>query len=322
MQDWPPTRRYLMATAPSTAATRSASSKTMNGALPPSSKLRRLICGAAPAMIARPVAVEPVNAIFLMSGWLSSSSWSVRAGLAVTTLKVPGGSPASSAMPAMASAVSGVAGDGFRTMLHPAARAGAILRVTIVAGKFQGVTAATGPTGWRSTQVRLPACGDGTHSPVTRRACSANHPKYARANWTSFRASSSGLPFSVVMRRARTPRRLLHQRVDVQQHLSPLSRRPGRPLPERSVGRLDGALRLARPGIADRRDDRAVGRIDDVEGGAAAGVHPLAIDVHARGVGCHDASLNALRRLRRSRPTTGSGPRRRGCTCARAPGSG
>src|SRR5436309_16127972 len=82
----------------------------------------------------------------------------------------------------MASAVSGVAGDGFRTTLHPAARAGAILRVTIVAGKFQGVTAATGPTGWRSTQVRWPACGDGTHSPVTRRACSANHPKYARAN--------------------------------------------------------------------------------------------------------------------------------------------
>src|SRR3989442_12277423 len=81
----------------------------------------------------------------------------------------------------MASAVSGVAGEGFRTTLHPAARAGAILRVTIVAGKFQGVTAATAPTGCRSTQVRLPACGDGTHSPVTRRACSANHPKYPRA---------------------------------------------------------------------------------------------------------------------------------------------
>src|SRR6266571_3866825 len=103
-------------------------------------------------MIARPVAVEPVKAIFRMSGRLRSSSWSVRAGLAVTTLKVPGGSPASSAILAMASAVSGVAGDGFRTTLHPAARAGAILRGTIVAGKFQGVTAATGPTGWRSTQ--------------------------------------------------------------------------------------------------------------------------------------------------------------------------
>src|SRR5712692_9809316 len=204
MQDWPPTRRYLMATAPSTAATRSASSKTMNGALPPSSKLRRLICGAAPAMIARPVAVEPVNAIFRLRGWLSSSSWSVRAGLAVTTLNVPGGSPASSAMLAMASAVSGVAGEGFSTTVQPAARAAASFRVTIVAGKFQGVTAATGPTGWRSTHVRFPVCGDGTHSPVTRRACSANQPKYPRANWTSLRASSKGLPFSVVMRRARS----------------------------------------------------------------------------------------------------------------------
>src|SRR5206468_11359958 len=116
-------------------------------------------------MIARPVAVEPVKAIFRMSGRLRSSSWSVRAGLAVTTLKVPGGSPASSAILAMASAVSGVARDGFRTTLHPAARAGAILRVTIVAGKFQGVTAATDglaqhPGALAGVRRRHPLAGD------------------------------------------------------------------------------------------------------------------------------------------------------------------
>ncbi len=37
-QVWP-VLRYLLAIAPSTAASRSASSKTMNGALPPSSRL-------------------------------------------------------------------------------------------------------------------------------------------------------------------------------------------------------------------------------------------------------------------------------------------
>src|SRR2546425_8050035 len=58
MQDWPPTRRNFIATAPSTAGSRSASSKTMKGALPPSSKLRRLICRAAVSMIPLPTSVE------------------------------------------------------------------------------------------------------------------------------------------------------------------------------------------------------------------------------------------------------------------------
>src|SRR2546430_10215949 len=83
-------------------------------------------------------------------------------------------SPASSAIFAIASAVSGVAEAGLRTTVQPAARAGAILRVTIVAGKFHGVTAATGPIGWRNTQQRLPRRGGGNHSPGLPRASSAH----------------------------------------------------------------------------------------------------------------------------------------------------
>ena len=99
----------------------------------------------------------------------------------------------------MASAVSGVAGDGFRTTLHPAARAGAILRVTIVAGKFQGVTAATDglaqhPGALAGVRRRHPLAGDAPGL--------LGKPPEVRD-----RASSNGLPFSVVMRRARTSRR-------------------------------------------------------------------------------------------------------------------
>src|SRR5881628_576924 len=206
MHDCPPTRRNFIATAPSSAALKSASSNTMKGALPPSSNESRVTCLAAVSMIPLPTSVDPVKPIFRISGCVSSSAPTSRERLVVSTLNTPRGSPATSVMRAIASAVSGVAEAGLSTTVQPAARAGAILRVTIVAGKFQGVTAATGPIGCRSTQVRLPACGDGTHSPVTRRACSANHPKYPRANWTSLRASSNGLPFSVVMRRARTSR--------------------------------------------------------------------------------------------------------------------
>src|SRR3989475_380178 len=207
MHDWPATRRNFMATAPSSAALKSASSNTMKGALPPSSNDSRLIWRAAVSMIPFPTSVEPVKPIFRMSGWVSSSAPTRPERLVVSTLKTPAGSPASSATFAIASAVSGVADAGLRTTVHPAARAGAILRVTIVAGKFHGVTAATGPTGWRNTQYRFPGWGEGIHSPVIRRASSANQPKYPSENWTSFFASSNGLPFSRVTSRARSSRR-------------------------------------------------------------------------------------------------------------------
>ena len=47
----------------------------------------------------------------------------------------------------MASAVSGVSAAGLSTTVQPAARAGAILRVAMAAGKFHGVTSAATPTG-------------------------------------------------------------------------------------------------------------------------------------------------------------------------------
>jgi hypothetical protein len=51
------------------------------------------------------------------------------------------------------------------TIGHPAAIAGAALRVIIAAGKFHGVIAATTPTGDRSTMRRLSAWWPGMMSP-------------------------------------------------------------------------------------------------------------------------------------------------------------
>jgi hypothetical protein len=59
-QVWP-ALRYLLTIAPSTALSMSASSKTMKGALPPSSRLSFLIVGAHCAARMRPTSVEPVN---------------------------------------------------------------------------------------------------------------------------------------------------------------------------------------------------------------------------------------------------------------------
>src|SRR5207342_1836841 len=72
-----------------------------------------------------------------------------------TTVTEPGGAPAFARISAIASAVKGVSDAGLRTTVQPAASAGAILRVAIAAGKFQGVTSAATPTGWRTTRMRL-----------------------------------------------------------------------------------------------------------------------------------------------------------------------
>jgi hypothetical protein len=71
-QVWP-VLRYLAIIAPSTAASTSASSKTMNGALPPNSSESFLIVGAHCAISRRPTSVEPVNDSLRTTGLAVSS---------------------------------------------------------------------------------------------------------------------------------------------------------------------------------------------------------------------------------------------------------
>ena len=72
-----------------------------------------------------------------------------------TMFTTPGGMPARSQSSAIASAESGVSLAGLQTTVHPAASAGAILRVSMAFGKFHGVMRAATPTGWRMTTTRL-----------------------------------------------------------------------------------------------------------------------------------------------------------------------
>ena len=90
-------------------------------------------------------------------------------------LSTPAGTPASCASSTRASEVSGVSSAGLQTTVQPAARAGAILRAIMAAGKFQGVMAATTPTGSRRANMRRPGTGAGMTSPFMRVAASPNH---------------------------------------------------------------------------------------------------------------------------------------------------
>jgi len=93
--------------------------------LPPSSSVHffRLDSAAATA-IRRPVAVEPVKAILSMSGCRLSASPTTEP-RPLTTLKTPLGKPAASTSSVKRSVASGVFSAALKTIVQPAARAGA-----------------------------------------------------------------------------------------------------------------------------------------------------------------------------------------------------
>src|SRR3954465_7199031 len=153
-----PVLRNLLPIAPTTAASRSASSKTMNGALPPSSMLIFLTVGADCAINCAPISGLPVNDSF-RTRRLDVISRPIGPAGPVRTLQTPGGRPARSAKTAIASAENGVWLAGRMTPVHPAAHPAPALRVIIADGKFHGVIAAKTPIGSFNTRILRPLTG-------------------------------------------------------------------------------------------------------------------------------------------------------------------
>ena len=160
--------------APWTAASTSASSKTMKGALPPNSIDVRFTVAAHSAINCLPTCVDPVNVTLRTKG-LPVSSAPISVVFPVTMFISPGGNPARSAKTINAIADRGVALAGLHTTAQPAAIAGAIFRVNMALGKFQGVMQATTPTGCLITITLLSLDGCGIMSPYTRFDSSLNH---------------------------------------------------------------------------------------------------------------------------------------------------
>ena len=121
------------ATAPWIAASRSASSNTTNGALPPSSSCTRWPCTAAAAITLRPTAVDPVN-VTTSTSRCPASAVPTSEPAPVTTLNTPSGSPASLASRASVSVVNGVSSHGLITTVQPAANAGNTFHTAICSG--------------------------------------------------------------------------------------------------------------------------------------------------------------------------------------------
>ena len=65
----------------------------------------------------------------------------------LTRLKTPAGTPASSRASAKTIALNGETSEGFTTIVHPAAKAGATLQANWLMGQFHGVIIPTTPSG-------------------------------------------------------------------------------------------------------------------------------------------------------------------------------
>src|SRR3984957_11111434 len=118
---------------------------------PPNSNITGLSSRPQAPATSLPDGVEPVNDTLSTPGLVTSARpTSVPPG---STLKTPGGSPALSATSASSSASSGVSGDGLSTTVLPAASAGTYLNADSVCGTFQGMIAATTPTGKGETRL-------------------------------------------------------------------------------------------------------------------------------------------------------------------------
>ncbi len=137
--------------------------------------------GAAVCSSVRPTSVEPVKESLRTRGSASMAPTTFDAWLEAKTFTTPAGTPASSRIAAMRSAVSGVSVAGLQTTAQPAASAGPIFRVSMAAGKFQGVTSTATPIGWCTTRMRFDPLGAVAISPVFRTASSANQRKNSAA---------------------------------------------------------------------------------------------------------------------------------------------
>ena len=163
------------------ATSRSASSKTTNGAFPPSSRDSRLTVEALHSMSCLPTLVEPVKLSLAICGDVQKSrpTCGVRSVSGVMVCTTCSGTPACSVKACRARAVKGVNSEGLMITVQPAAKAGPSLRVSMAKGKFHGVIKPQTPTGSLRTRIwpfgawLLSGCtkGVGTIIPLGATAC-------------------------------------------------------------------------------------------------------------------------------------------------------
>ena len=182
---------------PLTALSRSASSNTTNGDLPPSSSETSAKFSAEFRTTWRAELGPPVKLTRATSGWEVSarpqgSPWPV------TMLTTPGGMPASSISRPNSSIAADACSDALSTTVLPAASAGPSLTATRKSWEFHGTTAATTPSGSRAVKTQRSGLSMGRVAPCTLSAHPAKKWKKSAMYFACQRVSLSILPVSTV----------------------------------------------------------------------------------------------------------------------------
>ena len=150
-QRWPALLKAERA-AQRAAGSRSASSQTTSGFLPPSSSDTRARREPATRAISRPTAVDPVKLTTATRGSATSGA-PASSPRPWTMLSTPGGRPASWAMRPKHQAVAGVSSAAFRTAALPHTRAGNTFHATLAIGVLAAMMRPAIPRGSRTVIV-------------------------------------------------------------------------------------------------------------------------------------------------------------------------
>ena len=185
-----------MKTVASTARSISASSNTITGFLPPSSKCTRFRVFAPWAMIMLPVRLSPTKPIARMRG-CSVSALPASSPKPFTRFHTPLGSPASSAISTKSRADRGENSAGLCTTVQPAAKAGAIFQVDSIKGVFHGVMIPTGPKGAREVRLTCPGAWSVRPSRAST-ALSAKKRKFSAPRSAALDIKRSAWPVSML----------------------------------------------------------------------------------------------------------------------------
>ncbi len=137
-----------------TALSRSASSHTTSGFLPPSSRETFARRWAPATAIFRPTAVDPVKLIRSTSGSPTSGA-PASSPYPCTMLRTPAGRPASRAIRPNSQAVPGVSSAALRIAALPHTSAGNTFHATLAIGVFAATIRPATPTGWRTVMAYL-----------------------------------------------------------------------------------------------------------------------------------------------------------------------
>ena len=273
-----PPLRILAIIAPSTAASRSASAKTRNGALPPSSIEQLTTLFAASAKRIRPTSVEPVKESLRHRGSARMALHTADERFDGRTLTTPGGTPASSRSSPTTSAVSGVSEAGLRMTGQPAAQ-----RRTDLARRHGGREVP-----WRDQQRdahRLLQDQDPVGAGRRRRDLREIAHRLLgipAEELGGVGRLGPGVLQGLAVLEGHQPRQLVlarrHQLEGPAQDLGPLPRRPRRPLGTGLVGRGHGGEAVLHRGAGDTRQHLLGGGVAHVDPRPVGRVAPFAGD--------------------------------------------